>query len=95
MTTPEFVKKIVEDEELRKIMSAYETPDEAYEAATKHGLTDDKATFMATMTAAQKAMSGELSDEELEEISGGASAGVVVAATLGPSVVFGCVCLAF
>lgn len=95
MTTPEFVKKIVEDEELRNTMSAYETPDEAYEAAKAHGLTDDKETFMATMAAAQQAMSGELSDEELEEIAGGASAGVVVAAVLGPSAVFGCVCLAF
>ena len=95
MTTPEFMQKIVQDEALRSTMSAYKTPEEAYEAAKSHGLTDDKETFMATMTAAQKAISGELTDEELEEIAGGMSTGGIVAVTLGPTAALASVTLAF
>ena len=73
MTTKEFMEKIVQDEELRKAMSVYTTTEEAYEAAKAHGLTDDKETFMAVAAAIQRHLSGELSDEELEEISGGAN----------------------
>lgn len=95
MTTPEFVKKIVEDEELRSIMDAYKTPEEAYEAAKAHGLTDDKETFMTTMTAVRRHLSGELTDEELEEIAGGMSTGAIIGVTLGPTAGLASVCLAF
>lgn len=76
MTTKEFMEKMVQDEELRKAMSVYETSEEAYEAAKEHGLTDDKETFMAAAAAIQKHLSGELSDEELEAIAGGANEAV-------------------
>lgn len=76
MTTKEFMEKLVQDEELRKAMSACETSDEAYEAAKAHGLTDDKETFTAVATAIQRHISGELTDDELEEIAGGANEAV-------------------
>lgn len=72
MTTKEFMEKMVQDEELRKAMNVYETTDEAYEAAKEHGLTDDKEIFMAVAAAIQRHLSGELTDEDLEEISGDA-----------------------
>lgn len=95
MTTKEFMQKLVQDEELRSTMNTYKTPEAAYEAAKEHGLTDDRETFMETMTAVQRAVSGELTDEEMEEIAGGMSTGGIIGVTLGPTVALASVTLAF
>ncbi|MGN0648809.1 MAG: Nif11-like leader peptide family RiPP precursor [Oscillospiraceae bacterium] len=71
MTTKEFIEKMSKDEAVAKKMESCKSPEEAYEAAKEAGLTDDIESFKATMTAINKQLKGELSEEELENISGG------------------------
>ncbi|MGN0648810.1 MAG: Nif11-like leader peptide family RiPP precursor [Oscillospiraceae bacterium] len=77
MTTNEFIEKMVKDETVANKMEACKCPEEAYEAAKEAGLTDDIDTFKTIMTAINKQIKGELSEEELENISGGSTAGAV------------------
>ncbi|MGN0648817.1 MAG: Nif11-like leader peptide family RiPP precursor [Oscillospiraceae bacterium] len=71
MTTQEFFKKMAEDEALAKKLSECKSPEEAFEVAKGAGLTDDIETFKAVMTAVNKRVKGELSDDELESVAGG------------------------
>ncbi|MGN0648818.1 MAG: Nif11-like leader peptide family RiPP precursor [Oscillospiraceae bacterium] len=74
MTTQEFIKKMAEDETLANKMSECKSPEEAYETAKEAGLTDDIEKFKTIMTAVNKQVKGELSDDELESVAGGADA---------------------
>ena len=73
MTTKEFFEKTTKDEALCKKLEACKTPEEAYSIARETGLTDDFETFTSVMTAVNKQIKGELSDDELENIAGGFS----------------------
>ncbi|MGN0649302.1 MAG: Nif11-like leader peptide family RiPP precursor [Oscillospiraceae bacterium] len=73
MTTQEFIKKMTNDEALSKKMSECKAPEEAYEVAKEAGLTDDIESFKAVMTAVNKQLKGELSDDELDNVAGGMS----------------------
>ncbi|MGN0648807.1 MAG: Nif11-like leader peptide family RiPP precursor [Oscillospiraceae bacterium] len=73
MTTQEFIEKMSKDEALAKKLEACKTPEEAYEAAKEAGLTDDIEKFKTIMTAVNKKIKGELSDEELDNVAGGMS----------------------
>ncbi|MGN0648822.1 MAG: Nif11-like leader peptide family RiPP precursor [Oscillospiraceae bacterium] len=79
MTTQEFIKKMADDEKLSKKLSDCKSPEEAYAVAKEAGLTDDIDTFKAVMTAVNKQLNGELSDDELENVAGGMSEGVALA----------------
>ncbi|MGN0648815.1 MAG: Nif11-like leader peptide family RiPP precursor [Oscillospiraceae bacterium] len=86
MTTQEFIRKMAEDKALANKMSECKSPEEAYETAKGAGLTDDIETFKAVMTAVNKKIKGELSDDELDNVAGGMSdAGnyVILALTAG------------
>ena len=73
MTTKELFVKMTRDEALCKKLGACKTPEEAYAIARETGLTDDFETFTSVMTAVNKQIKGELSDDELENIAGGFS----------------------
>ncbi|MGN0648806.1 MAG: Nif11-like leader peptide family RiPP precursor [Oscillospiraceae bacterium] len=73
MTTKEFIEKMAGDEVLAKKMEGCKSPEKAYEAAKETGLTDDIESFKAVMTAVNKKIKGELSDEELSDVAGGIS----------------------
>ncbi|MGN0649296.1 MAG: Nif11-like leader peptide family RiPP precursor [Oscillospiraceae bacterium] len=73
MTTKEFIEKMAGDEALSKKMSECKAPEEAYEVAKEAGLTDDIESFKAVMTAVNKQLKGELSDDELDNVAGGMS----------------------
>ncbi|MGN0648819.1 MAG: Nif11-like leader peptide family RiPP precursor [Oscillospiraceae bacterium] len=93
MTTQDFINKMAEDEALSKKLSECKSPEEAYETAKAAGLTDDFESFKAVMTAVNKRVNGELSDDELEAVAGGtcspefqrkyALGGITVAVALG------------
>ena len=84
MTTKEFIEKLTKDETLANKMEGCKAPEEAYEVAKEAGLTDDIESFKAVMTAVNKKINGELSDDELDNIAGGSvlrdfvEAGIVV-----------------
>ncbi|MGN0648820.1 MAG: Nif11-like leader peptide family RiPP precursor [Oscillospiraceae bacterium] len=73
MNTQEFIKKMSDDEALAKKMEGCKSPEEAFETAKAAGLTDDFESFKAVMTAVNKMVNGELSDDELDEVAGGMS----------------------
>ncbi|MGN0649299.1 MAG: Nif11-like leader peptide family RiPP precursor [Oscillospiraceae bacterium] len=73
MTTKEFIEKKSKDEVVTKKMESCKSPEEAYEVAKEAGLTDDFETFKAVMTAVNKRIKGELSDDELDYVAGGMS----------------------
>ncbi|MGN0649303.1 MAG: Nif11-like leader peptide family RiPP precursor [Oscillospiraceae bacterium] len=73
MTTKEFIEKLTTDEVIAKKMESCKSPEEAYEAAKEAGLTDDIETFKGIMTALNKRIKGELSDDELDNVAGGSS----------------------
>ncbi|MGN0648813.1 MAG: Nif11-like leader peptide family RiPP precursor [Oscillospiraceae bacterium] len=81
MTTQEFIEKMSKDEALAKKMSECKSPEEAYETAKEAGLTDDIESFKTVMTAVNKKIKGELSDNELDNVAGGMSTAAEV--TLG------------
>ncbi|MGN0648812.1 MAG: Nif11-like leader peptide family RiPP precursor [Oscillospiraceae bacterium] len=82
MTTQEFVEKMSKDEALAKKMSECKSPEEAYETAKEAGLTDDIETFKAVMTAVNKKVKGELSDDELDDVAGGQWLGIGISVTV-------------
>ena len=71
MTTKEFIENMLKDEDIAKKMEGCKAPEEAYKVAKEAGLTDDIETFKAIMTAVNKRVSGEISDEELNRVAGG------------------------
>lgn len=71
MTTKEFIEKALKDDALRAKLAGCKSPEEAYAVAKEAGLSDGLDAFTAVMTAAEKRVSGELSDEELRDIAGG------------------------
>ncbi|MGN0648821.1 MAG: Nif11-like leader peptide family RiPP precursor [Oscillospiraceae bacterium] len=73
MTTNEFIEKLAKDEALAKKMECCKCPDEAFAVAKEVGLTDDIESFKTVMTAVNKHINDELSDDELEIIAGGMS----------------------
>ena len=74
MTTKEFIEKLTKDETLANKMAGCKAPEEAYEVAKKAGLTDDFEAFKTIMTAVNKRIKCELSDDELDNVAGGADA---------------------
>ncbi|MGN0649298.1 MAG: Nif11-like leader peptide family RiPP precursor [Oscillospiraceae bacterium] len=74
MTTQEFIEKMSKDEALAKKLSECKAPEEAYEVAKEAGLTDDFEAFKTIMTAVNKRIKGELSDDELDDVAGGVDA---------------------
>ena len=82
MTTKEFIEKLAKDEVLAKKMESCKSPEEAYEAAKEEGLTDDFEAFKTIMTAENKQIKGELSDNELDNIAGGCGTGEAIAMLL-------------
>ena len=89
MTTKELFVKMTRDEALCKKLGACKTPEEAYAIARETGLTDDFETFTSVMTAVNKRIKGELSDDELDNIAGGMSVGAGIGITLGVAAAFG------
>ena len=83
MTTKEFFEKMASDEALAKKMSECKAPEEAYEVAKEAGLTDNIETFQAVMTAVNKQIKGELSDDELDNVAGGIDVGLLVTTIVG------------
>ncbi|MGN0649300.1 MAG: Nif11-like leader peptide family RiPP precursor [Oscillospiraceae bacterium] len=85
MTTKEFIEKMASDEALAKKLEGCKSPEEAYEVAKEAGLTDDIETFKGIMTAVNKQLKGELSDDELENVAGGMSeaAGIAIISGVG------------
>ena len=55
----------------------------------KQVLTDELETFTSVMTAVNKRIKGELSDDELDNIAGGMSVGAGIGITLGVAAAFG------
>ena len=93
MTAKEFIAKIEQDAKennfavLEKIQAAGKNPEEVYAIAKEVGVTDSFEVFQAEMTQAYKAMTAELSEEELLAVAGGAS--VVAGAVCGVYAVVG------
>lgn len=87
MTTKELIEKMNTDETLCKKLEICKTPEEAYAIAKESGLTDDLETFTAFMTTVNKQIKGELSDEEMEDITGGNSDGLAIAEAVVSGVV--------
>ena len=84
MTTKEFFEKTTKDEALCKKLEACKTPEEAYSIARETGLTDDFETFTSVMTAVNKQIKGELSDDELDAVAAGSSdMGVAIGVSVG------------
>ena len=93
MTAKEFIAKIEQDAKennfavLEKIQAAGKNPEAVYAIAQEVGVTDSFEVFQAEMTQAYKAMTAELSEEELLAVAGGAS--VVAGAVCGVYAVVG------
>ena len=93
MNAKEFIAKIEQDAKennfavLEKIQAAGKNPEAVYAIAQEVGVTDSFEVFQAEMTQAYKAMTAELSEEELLAVAGGAS--VVAGAVCGVYAVVG------
>ena len=86
MRIKEFFEKMTRDEALCKKLGACKTPEEAYAIARETGLTDDFETFTSVMTAVNKQIKGELSDDELDAVAAGSDDGdwgVVIGVSVG------------
>ena len=86
MTTKEFFEKTTKDEALCKKLEACKTPEEAYAIARETGLTDELETFTSVMTAVNKQIKGELSDDELDAVAAGSDdgdLGVLIGVSVG------------
>ena len=74
MTTKEFIEKLNTEDGvaiLEKIQDAGKNPEAVYAIAKEAGLTDSFEVFQAEMAQAYKAMTAELSEEELLAVAGG------------------------
>ena len=93
MTAKEFIAKIEQDAKennfavLEKIQAAGKNPEEVYAIAKEVGVTDSFEVVQAEMTQAYKAMTAELSEEELLAVAGGGMSGKEI----GGTVIFGVV----
>ena len=73
ITSKEFFDQILHVEALCQSMEACRTPEEAYAVAKEAGVSDGFATFTTFMTEMNQRIKCELSDAELDNITGGAS----------------------
>ena len=77
MNTKEFIEKLEQDAKennlaiLEKIQAVGQNPEAVYAIAKEAGVTDSFEVFQAEMTQAYKAMTAELSEEELLAVAGG------------------------
>ena len=77
MNTQEFIEKLEQDARennlaiLEKIQAVGQNPEAVYAIAKEAGVTDSFEVFQAEMTQAYKAMTAELSEEELLAVAGG------------------------
>ncbi len=78
MTTKDFIAKL-NDPDLVKKMETVTSPEEAFAIAKENGVTDSFEEFMNEMSALKEA-TGELSDDDLEAVAGGASTTEIVSA---------------
>ncbi len=80
MTTKEFIKKLDgSDADLLKKMEGCKSDTEAYEVAKSAGVTDSAEVFKAAMSELKNAV-GELSEDDLENVAGGASSSEIASA---------------
>ena len=88
MTAKEFIAKIEQDAKennfavLEKIQAAGKNPEAVYAIAQEVGVTDSFEVFQAEMTQAYKAMTAELSEEELLAVAGGGMSGKEIGGTV-------------
>lgn len=78
MTTKDFITKL-NNADLVKKMSDAKSPKEAYDIAKANGLSDGYDAFVKEMEKL-KADTGELSDDDLQAVAGGASTTEIVSA---------------
>ena len=77
MNTQDFFEKLKQEEKennyviLEKIQAVGQNPEAVYAIAKEAGVTDSFEVFQAEMTQAYKAMTAELSEEELLAVAGG------------------------
>ena len=77
MNTKEFIEKLEQDAQennlaiLENIPAVGQNPEAVYAIAKEAGVTDSFEVFQAEMTQAYKAMTAELSEEELLAVAGG------------------------
>ena len=77
MNTKEFIEKLEQDAKennlaiLEKIQAVGQNPEAVYAIAKEAGVTDSFEVVQAEMTQAYKAMTAELSEEELLAVAGG------------------------
>lgn len=87
MTTKEFVQYANEHPEICEKFSVCTSSDETYALACNEGLTDSKEEFVAEITKLKESV--QLSDEDLDNISGGSAESVITvsAVTVSSTVV--------
>ena len=89
MTTKEFIEKLVQEAKdnnfaiAEKIQAAGKNPEAVYAIAQEVGVTDSIEAFQAEMENQYKAMTSELSEEELLAVAGGMSEAGAVAVLAG------------
>ena len=101
MNAKEFIAKIEQDAKennfavLEKIQAAGKNPEAVYAIAQEVGVTDSFEVFQAEMTQAYKAMTAELSEEELLAVAGGAMTEDEKTASIVGSTIGGVIGIAF